>query len=109
MSDIAMAVSVTKNDLRSIIKKRGCMNRAEFKVGAQLFAPGGLVLVGFAGALNMKTSKYEGEYRFRLPQPKDDEAEAHDFSKLPGLAKDEPAKKREVTHVGNAHITSELG
>lgn len=109
MSDIAMAVSVIKNDLRTIVKKRGCLNRAEFKVDVQVFPPGGLVFVGFAGSLNTKTSKYEGEYRFRLPQPKDDEAEAHDFSKLPGLAKDEPAKKREVTHVGNAHVASKLG
>ena len=109
MSDIATAVSVTKDDLRTIVKKRGSTNRSDFGVGDQVFPPGGLVLVGFVGALNMETKKYEGEYRFRLPQPKDDESEAHDFSKLPGLAKEEPAKKREVIDVGDAHIASELG
>lgn len=77
---IRVAAAITEQELEQVGPQYGCANDRVWNGHAQR----SIHLVTFAGALNVSTGLYEGEYRF-LPAGKEERLTT-DFTRLPGLA-----------------------
>lgn len=79
---IEVPVVVSKDQLHDIFRQRFTLNSDSYQIANDVWAPGSLLFLGFAGA-GQKDGYYHGVYRFRPAQPKDDGRDEIVFGGLP--------------------------